>query len=579
MKFEIFALAGAVAAQSAPSVKVANGTLQGAKCASKDINYFLSIPYAEPPVGDGRFAAPKSFDRAYNGTLDATKPAPACLQFTTTFIEIEEHLYLDIWVPANATTQGADPLPVKVWLYGGSNAAGGISNSLYDGCHSSTDVIQVNVNYRLGPLGWMALQAAGLEGNYALQDQLLALQWVQENIEAFGGDKKRVLLYGQSAGAENSFTIATLPQAPSLISSVILESGAGRDTETIAEAQKFYEFYASQLNCSKSDLACLRSKTPEVLNQTAMNLPNYGSDTVTAPSLINHEGYGTLWGPVVDGKVVPTLPSKAGVQVPAIIGTAANEGSIFVLGQFKASFGLLNETHYDRFLTSNFGPYASTINASYPASSFDSSINAVFNAMSTIMTYYSYRCPTRRALLAAKQGVPVYTYLFNHTPSCSWVSGVPQGALPLIGATHTAELPFVFGVFDNLPGGGNCTLNATEQALSSYVQNAWASMAASSDPGAGWPAFSANESKGIVFGDEAKVDTVDYSMCDFWDKIAVGVAATAANQTAQSTQTTTGTTPSATNTNTNTNGGLRGAAARELGFLCVLFAVAIVVLF
>ncbi len=86
---------------------------------------------------------------------------------------IECSLYLDVWVPASKSGSPASGLPVKVWLYGGANAAGGISNPLYDGCNSLTNAIQVNVNYRVGPLGWMALQAAGLTGNYGLQDQLL----------------------------------------------------------------------------------------------------------------------------------------------------------------------------------------------------------------------------------------------------------------------------------------------------------------------------------------------------------------------------------------------------------------------
>jgi carboxylesterase type B len=96
-------------------------------------------------------------------------------------------LYLDVWKPANATADSA--LPVRVWIYGGANSAGGISDPLYDGCNiASGDALLVSINYRLGPLGFLALDSAGIAGNQATQDILLALEWVQENIAAFGGD-------------------------------------------------------------------------------------------------------------------------------------------------------------------------------------------------------------------------------------------------------------------------------------------------------------------------------------------------------------------------------------------------------
>lgn len=96
-------------------------------------------------------------------------------------------LYLDVWAPANATKSSG--LPVRVWLYGGGNSAGGISDPLYDGCPvASSGAILVSINYRLGPLGFFSLKDAGFAGNQGIQDALLGLQWVQDNIGAFGGD-------------------------------------------------------------------------------------------------------------------------------------------------------------------------------------------------------------------------------------------------------------------------------------------------------------------------------------------------------------------------------------------------------
>ena len=104
----------------------------------------------------------------------------------TRFTLWSHSLFLNVFTPSNATNSSS--LPVKVWLYGGGNESGGIADPLYDGCNVATDAILVSVNYRLGPLGWLALNSAGLTANNALLDQLLALQWVQDNIGAFGGD-------------------------------------------------------------------------------------------------------------------------------------------------------------------------------------------------------------------------------------------------------------------------------------------------------------------------------------------------------------------------------------------------------
>jgi carboxylesterase type B len=96
-------------------------------------------------------------------------------------------LYLDVWTPPNTTSTSG--LPVKVWLYGGNNDAGGISNPLYDGCKLAMhDAILVSINFRVGPLGFLAIDSAGIDGNFGLQDILLGLRWVKSNIVSFGGD-------------------------------------------------------------------------------------------------------------------------------------------------------------------------------------------------------------------------------------------------------------------------------------------------------------------------------------------------------------------------------------------------------
>ena len=178
-----------------PSVTLSAGVVQGAECSNGAAAY-LNIPFAQPPIGALRFTSPQAYNESYpSGTLDATTPGPACIQFgDSAFVESgpasEDCLHLDVWVPPNANKSSA--LPVKIWIYGGGEQDGGISNALYNGCNVAADgAILVSINYRLGSLGFLALDSAGIDGNFGIQDILLGLQWVQSNIAAFGGDTVR----------------------------------------------------------------------------------------------------------------------------------------------------------------------------------------------------------------------------------------------------------------------------------------------------------------------------------------------------------------------------------------------------
>lgn len=165
-------------------------------------------------------------------------------------------LFIDVWAPANATKDSK--FPVKVWLHGGGNSAGGISFPLYDGCNSDTAAVHVSLNYRLGALGFLVAESAGLLGNYGLQDQILALRWIQENIEAFGGDKDKVVVFGQSAGGLDAHILATLDEAPSLMKSAIMESGAGQTVQDLRSVAAFSAKFAALLPCGPNDVSHYR---------------------------------------------------------------------------------------------------------------------------------------------------------------------------------------------------------------------------------------------------------------------------------------------------------------------------------
>jgi carboxylesterase type B len=179
----------------------------------------------------------------------------------------------------------------------------------------------------------LAYPDAGVQGNFAIQDQLLALSWIKEEIASFGGDSDKVLLFGQSAGAEDAFVLATLPQAPSLFRSVAMQSGGGRDSPNVEWTKAYYSKYIGALGCNPdggSTLECLRNVPVAQMNQTLLAQDRATNDSISASVLIADNEEGNAWLGVVDGNIIPENPAKVGVRVPAIFGYATMDGSLFV---------------------------------------------------------------------------------------------------------------------------------------------------------------------------------------------------------------------------------------------------------
>ncbi|MGL6223328.1 MAG: carboxylesterase family protein, partial [Steroidobacteraceae bacterium] len=200
-------------ADGALTVQIADGTVRGR--AGQGVREFNGIPFAAPPVGDLRFAPPAPA-LPWQGVLDATQLRDACPQARrfnlTEASDVEDCLHLNVAVP---TAPHSGTRPVLVWFYGGAFVGG--STRLYpnDFLARAGDMVVVSVNYRLGPLGWMAHPAFGAQANggYALEDQRAALRWVQRNIAQFGGDPARVTSGGVSAGAASVCMHLISPEA------------------------------------------------------------------------------------------------------------------------------------------------------------------------------------------------------------------------------------------------------------------------------------------------------------------------------------------------------------------------------
>lgn len=185
---------------------------------------------------------------------------------------------------------------------------------------------------------------------------------------------------------------------------------------------------------------------------------------------------------------------------------------------------------------------SSLITARYPFSLFTNFSQPAYVAIEVIKTDADYKCPAYRGLLvAAAKKVPAWTYLFSHSPSCSWYPFLPQDEVSLFGATHSAEIPYVFNNTKDLPlYGGNCSFKPAELEISKTLTAAWTSIAESGNPspdgGLEWPVWNASTSSGLVIVNSSVIGTVDYSICEFWDHInALEIAAMEANASTPST--------------------------------------------
>ncbi|KAK6511627.1 hypothetical protein TWF481_000536 [Arthrobotrys musiformis] len=510
--------------------QLSGGTVRGEFCEGSDSStQFLGVPYATPPVGALRWEAPLPYNTTYKlegGIFNATRRPLVCHQFSTSNVGgdsgpyDEDCLFLNIWVPNSADGEDSPSLPVKVWIHGGANTGGGINNIQYNGCKLSDEgSIVVNIAYRLGPLGFLALESAGIAGNFGIQDILLGLQWVQDNIAKFGGDKDKVLLFGQSAGAWDTWVVSSLPSAPSLINAVALESGGGVDFQTNFSAQLAGAAFAKNANCSTTDATCLRNLSPEELGGV-LSLPGSPAQsgfTMIRPSL----------QPFVDGKVIPVQPSSVGSRVPAVFSSTSEEGTLFVFLS-NPDPTKLGVEEFDIFLRGEFGPLVDEINSRYPISDFEAFPMPGFSRASQIITDYGWKCPAYRGLTkTAENGVPAWTYIFDHANTCPFMTGIPTPILTLLGSSHGFDIPYSFAHTDELPlPGGNCSLNEEEKRTSGIIVDAWTSLANTGNASTSqfeWPTFTNESYTGLYIGrnsTEVRSLALDYSICGFWNQIS-----------------------------------------------------------
>ncbi|PVH73308.1 putative extracellular lipase [Cadophora sp. DSE1049] len=520
-------------APKAATVVINNGTVGGKYVDSYKQDHFLGIPFAQPPLGDLRFNLPQPINKTWNETLNATAYGPMCTQYllpivldpanyTEWYPQSEDCLTLNVVRPTGTLNKAK--LPVMVYLYGGgfqgrsfptleeenvltSSQEGGTSDARYnmsymlqDAVNMGEPAIMVSVNYRLKGWGFLAGETVRGQGlnNVGLHDQRLALQWIQENIAAFGGDASRVTLFGESAGAISIgyHLLAYGGRDDKLFSAAVCQSGGpwffGTYT-TGEEDEATYQSILTATNCTTSHdtLQCLREAPFDVLN-TAF----------AAASFL----------PTIDGGLIPEYNSVAlakgnFVKVPLIIGSNTDEGKIFTVPVTKRQRILENNNEtLDTLITLYPFPGSSSLHGQSDDTLIPAGFGSQFNRVGRWMGDAMFTAGRRYTCeLWAQHGVPCYSYRFNT---------VPADTDPIErGATHFMEVAFVF---NNVPGTGmDVSAYSVEpasraesyKAVGELMSRMWMAFAATHSPNnhklssfnTTWPAYTLDAPSNIVF--------------------------------------------------------------------------------
>jgi para-nitrobenzyl esterase len=445
-------------------VAIDSGTLTGTTGATPEIRAFKGIPFAAPPVGANRWRPPQPVT-PWSGIRPATEYAPRCTQGggaapnANAPPTAEDCLYLNVWTTADSPS---DRRPVMVWLYGGGFAGGAGSEPRYagDGLARKGAVV-VTLNYRLGSLGFFAHPELSAEsepnvsGNYGMLDALAALQWVQRNIAAFGGDAGNITVFGESAGANLAGALVASPAAQGLMHRAIAQSGGFMGlsmarTGTLARAE---EVGAKALtDAGIASIAEARAKPAA-------------------------EVFAALRGGglVVDGYLLLedlSLTFARGRQnsIDLLVGSNRDEGTFF------ARPGLTAE-QFQRQAKQRFGVLADGYAKIYPAAD-DVQAGASYLKSFSDEAAWAMR---KFAELQAKQGNRAYVYYFTRVPPT-------LADRPSRGATHVAEIPYMF---DNLAP--PLPWSDVDRRLADVMSSYWVNFARSGDPnGLGlppWPAY------------------------------------------------------------------------------------------
>jgi para-nitrobenzyl esterase len=463
-----------------PVVKTRHGAVRGS--VADGVTAFKGIPYAAPPFGANRLRAPQPVE-TWSGVRDALTfgPEPPQLRPPPQIAALvpdpavlgDDCLNLNIW----SADLGSARQPVMVWIPGGMFEVG--SGASYNGSRFARDgIVCVTINYRVGADGFLSLGDGN--ANRGLLDQVAALEWVRDNIAAFGGDPGNVTIFGQSAGAMSVATLLSMPRADGLFRRAIAQSGAAHHAISAATARRVGQRLAGRLGVEATREAIAAVPVDRLLQAQAelkadlVSHPDperWGAEVVTAL---------LPWQPVVDGDVIPAPPldriaAGAGAGIDVMVGTNTDEHRVFLVPD-GAIDRITAET-----LAGAVAAYGLPVEATLSAYRAAHRGASPGDLLAAILTDWYWRIPAIRLADAhARGGSATYMYEF------AWPSPELNGR---IGACHALEIAFVFDTLDKgfVPMLGPFLGTAPPQRLADTMHAAWVSFATSGD--SGWPKY------------------------------------------------------------------------------------------
>jgi para-nitrobenzyl esterase len=493
-----FALAAIPTSFAADRVKIANGILQSNAAPKDGVRSFKGIPFAQSPVSGLRWREPQSA-KNWTGVRNADEFGPRCMQRTTPGADYwfrsngmsEDCLYLNVWTPAKSDRE---KLPVLVYVFGGGFQNGDGSEPRYDGENMARHgIVAVSVNYRTNVFGFFVHPELTKEsphhaaGNYGLLDQVAALQWVQKNIGAFGGDPKRVTVAGESAGSISVSALMASPLSRGLMAGAIGESGAMTSSlppQPLADAEQNGVKFATAAGANS--LAALRAMTAEQIQEAMTKVQ------------------GVRFNTALDGYFLPKLLTaiyEAGEQakIPLLAGSNTQEQAPrSVLGDGEPTPETLANA-----IKKFYGDKADDVLKAYSANTTDEVYEAAAHLASA--RFVGFSTWKWSELQMTTSGKPVYRYLyarprppFQGTPGQPAPSGGRGGARQQSGprgASHSAEIQYAMG---NLDLDKRYAWEPADHEVSKTMQAYFVNFIKTGNPnGAGlpeWPAYRADNS-------------------------------------------------------------------------------------
>jgi para-nitrobenzyl esterase len=453
-------------AQIPEKLKTDKGWIQGTS--ENGLTIFRGIPFAAPPVGPLRWKAPQQISE-WTGVRPATNFAPSPMQAgNPAGGKSEDCLYLNVWSPAKST---GDQLPVMVWIYGGGFSFGSTAEPWYEGSKlAQKSVVFVSIAYRVGPLGFLvhpSLNAENKEhvsGNYGLLDQIAALKWIQKNIAQFGGDPRKVTIFGESAGGLSVSMLCASPLAKGLFRGAISQSGAsfGPAGNTVYPGENM-----KLLSTASEDGVNYLHKAGVSNIEELRNLP--------PDKLPMDWGVGSSW-PVIDGYVIPdvqyTLYGNGKYNdIPVLIGYNSDEGLSFSPGK--------TPEECTASVRKRYGKFADDLLKAYPVGDTSVARSARNLSRDAAFGWHNW---TWAKLQSQTGHSKVFYYFFDRHPDY-------PASSPLFGqgSPHAQDVSYVFQHID----ANDPNISPSDVTISKAMGDYWINFVKSGDPnGGGLPQWS-----------------------------------------------------------------------------------------